>query len=515
MQRTIRLPRNLCRTATTLALVALTAGTALGNPAGDGGRKAEVSQAAHNHEDHVSVEDGDRQIHGMASAEAGLPEKISVKHKACQKLIRLGNKYKVEGIFSEDFKAGKAECSRIDVAAAVQLLTEKMAQKVVAEGSGAVDREDLVVLNDLKEELRGEMLLVGTRTFQSRYEELGTRFTALTKNISLSGGLVGVLQGSIGNDPKDRSGVVGRGDLVFNFKVGESTIAVIDVESTGGNGIDAHVANFSALNGVAGSTGDRVRFREAWVEHAASNDRLILTAGKIDLSNYFDSNTVANDENGQFLAGAFVHSGVLGVPANGPGVRIEAKLAEPLTFELGYGSGDTDSADSSDSADIFDHGFGIAELGYKIKVGELAGNYRIYASIDGALPDAETKLVRKNAYGFGISLDQQVNDKLTLFARYGQRDRDVYATRAAWSLGGQYVGLIPGRKDDVLGFAYGQIQAVAAVADSQEKLAEAYYKFKVNDQIEVAPVVQYLINPAGIRSADNVVALALRTQISF
>ena len=162
------------------------------------------------------------------------------------------------------------------------------------------------------------MLQVGTRAFQSRNEDLGTSFTALTKNISLSGGLVGSMHGSIGNEPKDHADVVGRGDLVFNFKVGESTIAVIDVESTGGDGIDAHIANFSALNGVAGSTGDRVRFREAWVEHAAFKDRLILTAGKIDMSNYFDSNAVANDENGQFLAGAFVHSGVLGIPADGP-----------------------------------------------------------------------------------------------------------------------------------------------------------------------------------------------------
>ena len=449
--------------------------------------------------------------------ELAVPEKVELKHKACQEIMRLGNKYQVEGLFSKDFAEGKVECTRMDVAVAVHLLTEKMADKVVKEGAQAVDREDLVVLNDLKEELRGEMLLVNTRTFQSRYEDLGTRFTALTKNISLSGGLVGVVQGSIGNQPKDHADVVGRGDMVFNFKVGENTIAVIDVEATGGDGIDGDgkIRNFSTLNGVAGSTGDTVRFREAWVEHAALNDRLVLTAGKIDMSNYFDSNAVANDENGQFLAGAFVHSAALPFPANGPGVRLEARLAEPLTFGLGYGSGDAGSSDSSDSADIFDHGFGIAELGYQLKIGELEGNYRVYASVDGALADEETKLVQKNSFGFGVSLDQQICEKLTLFARYGQRDKDVYAVRSAWSAGGQYAGLIPNRGDDVLGFAYGQIQAIGAVADSQEKLAEVYYKFKVNEQIEVAPVAQYLINPAGIRSADDVVVLALRSQISF
>ena len=447
--------------------------------------------------------------------ELSVPEKVELKHKACQEIMRLGNKYKVEGLFSKEFQEGNAECTRMDVAAAVHLLTEKMAEKVVQEGAGAVDKEDLALLASLKEELRAEMLLVNTRTFQSRYEELGTKFTALTRNISLSGGLVGVLQGSIGNEPKDFTDVVGRGDLVFNFKVGENTIAVIDVEATGGNGIDSdasgdpRIPNFSTLNGVAGSTGDTVRFREAWVEHAAFGDRLVLTAGKVDLSNYFDSNAVANDENGQFLAGAFVHSAVLPFPANGPGARVEAKLAEPLTFGLGYGSGDADSDDASDSADIFDHGFGIAELGYKLKTGELEGNYRVYASLDGSNPDT------KKGFSFGVSLDQQITDKLTLFARYGQSDEDVYELTQAWSAGGQYVGLLPDRKDDVLGFAYGQIQAIGDIADSQEKLAELYYKFKVNDQIEVAPIAQYLINPAGNSSTDDVVVLALRSQISF
>jgi high affinity Mn2+ porin len=436
-----------------------------------------------------------------------IPDKAEVKHKACQEMMKLGNKYKVEGVFSEDFLAGKVCYSRVEVASSLVLLTEKLAEKVVAEGPAAVDKEDLMLISELQEELRAEMLLANTRAFQKRSEELGTRFQALTKNISLSGGLVGVVQGSINNEPKNHTDVVGRGDLIFNFKVGENTIAVIDVEATGGDGIDSKIGNFSALNGVAGSTGDTVRFREAWLEHAAFNDRLIMTAGKIDLTNYFDSNAVANDELGQFLAGGFVNSAVLGASDIGPGVRVQAQLAEPLVFGIGYGSGDTDTSD------ILDHGFGIAELGYTLKRGGLEGNYRVYGTIDGALPDDEIKLVKKNALGFGFSLDQQLTDKLTLFARYGQRNKDVYLTHRAWSAGGQYAGLIPSRKDDVLAFAFGQISAVGA--SSQEKLAELYYKVQLTEQISITPAAQYLINPLGDRDQKNVVTLGLRTQILF
>ncbi|MBJ6727925.1 carbohydrate porin [Geomonas sp. Red875] len=436
-----------------------------------------------------------------------IPEKVEIGNAACGELARLGAKYQIDGIFSPEFREGKVCYSRVELAAAVVLLTEKMADKVVKEGPGSVDHADLVLVDELQEELRAEMLLARTRTFQQRNEDLGTKLHALSKNISMSGGLVGVLQGSLGNRPTDHVDAVGRGDLVFNFSVGEKTIAVIDVESTGGDGLDRHIGNFSKLDNVAGSTGDRVRFRQAWVEHTAVNDRITLTAGKIDLTSYFDANAVANDENSQFLAGAFTNSPVLGVPDIGPGARLQARLAESLTFGIGYGAGD------ASGSDVIDHGYGIAELDYKVKLGELEGNYRIYGSIDGARADGENKLLERNAVGGGVSFDQQVSGPVALFFRYGVRERNAYATRGAWSAGGQYTGLIPGRKDDVLAVAYGQI--LPGVTASQEKLAELYYKVKLSEQISITPVAQYLINPEGDRSRPDVKTLGVRTQVTF
>jgi hypothetical protein len=439
--------------------------------------------------------------------ELSLPEKVENKHKACREIMRLGEKYRAEGLFSKEFTEGSCQIDRFDVAIAVQMLTEKMAEKVAKDGPGAIDREDLAILSDLKEELRGEMLLAQSRAFQSRYGDLGTNLHALTKNISLSGGLVGVLQGSFNNKPRNHGEAVGRGDLVFEFRIADSTIAVVDLEATGGNGLDGKIPSFSLLNGVAGSTDDRVRFREAWVEHSALSDRLIMTIGKIDLTNYFDANSVANDENSQFLAGAFVNSAVLGASGIGPGIRINGKVSESVTLGLGYGSGD------SDTSDIFDHGFGITELAYQSKLGGLEGNYRAYVTLDGTVADGETKLKDKNAFGFGLSIDQQITDRLTMFGRIGWRDESTYLTKSAWSAGFQYTGLVPGRNEDVAAFAFGQV--LANKASAQEKLAEVYYKFKVNDRIDIAPVAQYLINPEGNHARDNVLALGVRTQISF
>jgi len=444
-----------------------------------------------------------------------IPEKVTSSQKACKEIMRLAEKYQAEGLFSKEFTEGQCQIDRLDVAVAVQILTEKMAEKVAKEGPGAIDREDLAILSDLKEELRGEMLLTQSRAFQSRYSELGTNLHALTKNISLSGGMVGVLQGSLNNKPRNHSEVVGRGDLVFEFKITDSTIAVVDVEATGGNGLDEKISNFSLLNGVAGSTDDRVRFREAWVEQSLFNDKLLMTIGKIDLNNYFDANNVANDENSQFLGGAFVNSDVLGACDIGPGIRINGRLGESLILGFGYGSGD------SDSSEIFDHGFGVAELDYKIKSGDLEGNYRAYATLDGTLaefdPDSGeplgAKIKLKNAFGYGLSIDQQITSKLTLFGRFGWRDERTYATKSAWSAGLQYMGLIPQRSEDIAAFGFGQVLVNDATA--QEKLLEAYYKVKVNDKIAVSPHFQYLINPLGDKEARNVFVMGVRTQITF
>lgn len=437
-----------------------------------------------------------------------VPEKVSSGHTVCVVIMGLGKKYQVEGLFPKEFVLGQSQATRLDVAVAVQLLTEKMAEKAAKEGAGAIDKDDLAILSDLREELRGEMLLAQSRAFQSRYAEPVSNLYALTKNITISGGMTGVLQSTIGNNPRNHADAVGRADLIFNFKVGESTIAVIDVEATGGDGINAHIGSYSVLNNIPMAPSDTVRFRSAWVEHTAFNDRLVVTLGKIGLTDYFDNNSVANNETAQFLAGAFVNSAVLGAPSYGPGMRVTARLGDQFSFGLGYGSGDTTGSN------IIDHGFGIAELGYKLKMGELEGNYRFYGSLDGSLPVVDgIKIVKDNTWGTGLSIDQQLTGELTLFGRFGWHDKDAYVTRSAWSAGFQYTGPIPQRKDDLAGFAYGQILINNATA--QEKLFEAYYKVKVSDQLAMSPHFQYLMNPLADKSVDNVFVASLRAQLIF
>ena len=65
---------------------------------------------------------------------------------------------------------------------------------------------------------------------------------------------------------------------------------------------------------------DRISVREVWLQSELLKQHVRLVAGKIDLTNYFDSNSIANDETTQFITSAFVNNRTLEVPENGPGI---------------------------------------------------------------------------------------------------------------------------------------------------------------------------------------------------
>lgn len=447
-----------------------------------------------------------------ADSKARIPSKAYSYDQSCKVLLDITMKYKIEGVFPKEFEEGKQCLTRIELAAALNLLEEKLAEKVLREGVESISTEDLERLSEIEGDLRSEMIIVRTKTFQTRNEGLGTTLHPLTKNISMSGGLVGFFQNSVGNKQMNDAGtVVGRGDLVFNFKVTDKTTAVIDIRAVGGKGIDSRIAGFSGLNAAGTDDGDSVRFRKAFIEHSMLDDRVVASIGKISLSDYFDTNNIANDENSQFLSGAFVNAASILFPTEGPGVRLHTKLSDSLALGLGYASSDG-------TGDNFTrNGFGITELDYKLKLGNLEGNYRVYGALEGAKPDGNLKMQAKTAYNAGISIDQQVSENLTLFARFSQGERNVYAASRAWAAGLQYCGLIPSRDKDILGIAYGQISGKGNYLPVQEKLLETYYSVKLHEKVSVAPVYQLLINPLGNRAGNygSVGILGIRSLVTF
>jgi hypothetical protein len=380
--------------------------------------------------------------------------------------------------------------------------------------------------------------------------------------LNITGGLTGVIQGS-GDVPRwSESGsdwdyesaayATGSMDLVIEFPIANDHLASVFLEAGAGDGLQPvieeavsdgvgedvellHGTNDDAI-GFGESGESDVHVLEAWFEGSYFDERLTLTVGKVDLTNYLETNAVANDETAQFLSSGFVNNLVVDFPDdNGPGMRLTVAPLDLVEINLGV-------ADAGAEWDnIFDDGFGMLEVNLMSKIGELEGNYRLYGWLsdkdqvnfadqeryeEEGRPDAEYKAKEDFGYGYGISADQQLPGGLTVFGRIGVADDDIYAVKTAWSAGARLSGGLWNRPDDVIAFAYGEAILNEDHPDWQglkdedirvedERQLEVYYSLAVNENIAISPDVQLIMNPAGVAEVDDIWVFGTRVQINF
>lgn len=328
---------------------------------------------------------------------------------------------------------------------------------------------------------------------------------AFEKRVLIGASGTGILQQILSSEKEEKGFASGSFDLLFITKPLLYTTFFIDLEAIGGNGPDELLGSFSGLNDDAGSLQDddgvdRVSVREVWLQSYLFDQKLRLVGGKIDLTNYFDHNVVANDETTQFITGAFVNNPTLEVPDNGPGLVVFFDTMKGPNFGLGL-----QSADNS-GTNITDDIYAIAQIGYR-SYGFFGreGNWRIWGRINGEKDDNK---------GFGVSMDQNLTTRLTAFARYGANEEEKGNSdiASAWSLGLRYRSPFFSRVNDEMAFAFGTIDMVHG---GEERVAELYYKFQFNKHTSITPNIQTLVDPAGVNSEGTSVLAGIRTQIEF
>jgi len=346
---------------------------------------------------------------------------------------------------------------------------------------------------------------------------------ALTDGLSIAGGITMVGQGTSGNDKNSAPAedvIDGNisADLEISARIGSSGEAFLALEAGEGSGLEGdEIVSFWGVNADAG-VASTVELTEAWYEHRFLDDMLTFTIGKLNITNYFDGNEAANDETTQFLAPGFVNSIAIEFPANSAAVRLTASPLEILDISVGV--------QSDGWEDITEKNFFIAEADIKPAFGGLQGNYRVYAWTNRGnhteLKDPAK--VTEPGFGYGVSIDQQLNDSLAMFARVGYQDRKLYEFDIAWSAGIALSGSVWGRKDDVIGIAYGQaglsddnedILRAAGTVPGDEGHFEAYYSFAVNEHVTVSPDIQIITNASGDDDFNTVIVGAVRGQVSF
>ena len=303
---------------------------------------------------------------------------------------------------------------------------------------------------------------------------------------------------------KDNSTVVGSFDFYAHTSFSSNTILFFDLEAVGGNGPSEFYETFSGLNDDAGTTQDedgtdRITLLEAWYEFTLLNKSVTITAGKIDLTNYFDNNAFANDETHQFISSAFVNSTAFTVPSNSPGLRVRTTFLNRFHFQFGL------SNSHNSGENLFKNIYRIASVSFRFATGTgFESNMRFYGF----------QHLADYSFGWGLSFDKVFLNKYNFFVRYGNNQNklaDFGGIKSSWSSGSSFVTSFL-KENTVMGLAYGESNSVISQLKT-EKLIELYVRFRLNKWINFSPHFQYVANAAG--SSKSYSFVSARTHFNF
>lgn len=266
-----------------------------------------------------------------------------------------------------------------------------------------------------------------------------------------------------------------------------------------------------------------------------SKETLEVNFGKMDPFVFFDQNAVAADETRQFLNSVFVHNplldagGDIGVDANGfaPGFRLSYSnvASKPETWRLSLGVFGAGANGSNYQRSLSSPLVMLQAETEQRMFGGLVGTYRIYAWRNAQASHFDSSLTEPEHHsGWGISADQRVGDGVTLFGRYGHQMQGHVPFDRALTLGAEVNGSYWSRGGDSVGLAAGWLKtsqnyrdftAGTTPAGGAERIAELYYRFRINQQFELSPSFQDIGNPAGDGSVEAVKILGLRAQLTY
>ena len=276
-------------------------------------------------------------------------------------------------------------------------------------------------------------------------------------------------------------------DLLFSAGLAQYTSFFADIVGLSGAPPDAERHGLTLLNSYSSRLvqNNQVNVREAWVKTELFSQKLALVAGRVDMTNYFDRNAVANDETSQFVGDALVNNPVLVLPTNGSGVVGLFDPKNGLSIRAGFQQTNAEATNLTESI------YTLSEIGYVARPPGLSeGNYRVWYRSDNSTG------TRRGAVG--VSADQKITPIFTLFGRYGTGKVDAPSGDAAtlFSTGGRFYsggfqfqnGLVFNPLDR---WGVGYARTVVPAGPS-ESVIEAYYNFRISEKLRLSVNLQHL-----------------------
>jgi hypothetical protein len=298
-------------------------------------------------------------------------------------------------------------------------------------------------------------------------------------------------------------------DVFFTAGIAQHTLFYADVVGLSGTPPDLEISGLTLLNGYSARLvrQNEIGLREAWLRTEIFSQKLALTAGRLDLTNFFDRNAGANDETTQFLSDALVNNPVLGLATNGSGFAAVFDPKIGLNFKFGFQQSNPDATNLSDSL------YSLGEVGYLARLPGLGeGNYRVWYRATNAASLTST--------AWGLSLDQKVAAAVTLFGRYGdgkvpsgEEGQTAFSAGQHFLSGGvQFQKGVVFNPSDSWGMGYSQTRLAAG---EKEHLVEGYYNFQLSEKLRLSFHLAHALEvPVGAEKVGFLVP-GIRLQASF
>ena len=273
-------------------------------------------------------------------------------------------------------------------------------------------------------------------------------------------------------DPAHGAYALASADLFFTAGIAQNTLFFADIVGLSGAPPDSEIPTLTLINGYTARLVEQnsLNLREAWLRTEVFKNRLALTAGRLDLTNYFDANAFANDESTQFISDALVNNQMLGLAVNGVGVAAELDAKNGFRLKFGFQQSSPEPTSLGDSL------FTLSEVGYTFTPFSLPeGTYRVWFRTDNSEPD----VIRK---GVGLSFDQKLSPAVGLFARYGQAENDLGHDRF-YSAGVSFQHGFILNPEDTWGVGYANMNLETG---EREHLIEGYYNLLLTEKLRLS-----------------------------
>jgi Carbohydrate-selective porin, OprB family/S-layer homology domain len=442
---------------------------------------------------------------------------------------------------------GNQTLSRYEFAAGLNACLNRISESLAAGTQDWQTKGDLEMLRRLQAEFTAEL-----STLRGRVDSLEThsellesqQFSTTTKlrgsviMAANTGGFGGNrivdIKGNQITESQPNATMLYRASLFLDTSFTGTDLLRILIEA-GSDGIEDNAGGF--LEPILGSVLDysakppasngRFGLSRLFYTFKPSRDLEISVGPDVRISDYVDRNSYANVSAKDFNTLAFVNNYIL-LPVSGPSAGAAINWTPgngAFTLRATYVSAEAGNpgnqgpvrALSAISRVLYPNSRGSSGLFGDTSQGAVELEYSPSKALAVRFQYAGGQVLDNRFDAIGVNLEWTLSSRFALFGRYGY---SWYNDTAFGDLNPQYwlAGITikdlfkPGA---ALGLAGGQPFIENQVGSGTQANFEAFYRFPVNNNIHISPVVQVITNAGNQNSNDTIVTGTLRTVFSF